>query len=199
VLNPGDVDAAIGVTERPIGKQPFSADGAPVEFKVKARMLPSWEIVDGSAGPLPVSPVTSREPEQMVTLIPYGAAKLRILRFRIAALSSQAKACATLCLQVFDNRSGFHFFTPFDNPVTGTKTPERIQPQMKAGIHPAYEELNVTCACGTLLRHDPPQGRHPRGNLLRLPPVFTGRQKLVDTEGRVDRFQKKMQKSKDMK
>jgi large subunit ribosomal protein L31 len=30
-------------------------------------------------------------------------------------------------------------------------------------------------------------------------PFFTGRQKLVDTEGRVDRFQKMMQKSKDMK
>jgi large subunit ribosomal protein L31 len=30
-------------------------------------------------------------------------------------------------------------------------------------------------------------------------PFFTGRQKLVDTEGRVDRFQKKIQKSKDMK
>jgi DUF1680 family protein len=81
VLNPGDVAAAIGVTERPIGRQPFSADGYPVELKVKARLLPSWEIVDGSAGPLPVSPVSSREPEQTVTLIPYGAAKLRITAF----------------------------------------------------------------------------------------------------------------------
>jgi hypothetical protein len=56
-------------------------DGAPIELPVKARRLPSWQVVDDSAGPLPVSPVTSKEPEQTVTLIPYGAAKLRITAF----------------------------------------------------------------------------------------------------------------------
>jgi hypothetical protein len=73
----------IAVKENPIGKQPFSQDGAPVELTVKARRLPSWQMVDDSAGPLPVSPVTTREPEVSVTLIPYGAARLRITAFPV--------------------------------------------------------------------------------------------------------------------
>jgi uncharacterized protein len=81
IINPGDLGRAIEVLEKPIGKQPFSADFAAVELRLKARRLPSWQIVDDSAGPLPVSPVTSKEPEQTVTLIPYGAAKLRITAF----------------------------------------------------------------------------------------------------------------------
>ena len=70
---------------------------------------------------------------------------------------------------------------------------------MKAGIHPAYEEVNVTCACGNTFKT---RSTH-KGNIRveicsNCHPFFTGRQKLVDTEGRVDRFQKKVQKSKDM-
>ena len=71
--------------ERPIGAQPFSAEGAPVEIVAKARRLPSWQIVDDSAGPLPVSPLPAParnlQPEQAITLIPYGSAKLRITAF----------------------------------------------------------------------------------------------------------------------
>jgi len=71
---------------------------------------------------------------------------------------------------------------------------------MKADIHPAYEEVNVICACGNTFKT-----RSTHKGDLRVEicsschPFFTGRQKLVDTEGRVDRFQKKMQKSKDLK
>jgi large subunit ribosomal protein L31 len=65
---------------------------------------------------------------------------------------------------------------------------------MKAGIHPAYEEVNVICACGNTFRT-----RSTHKGDLRVEICSTGRQKLVDTEGRVDRFQKKMQKSKDLK
>ena len=81
VIDKNNPAASIQVKEQPIGKQPFNAEGAPVELTMKARRLTSWEIVDDSAGPLPVSPVTSKEPEQTVTLIPYGAAKLRITAF----------------------------------------------------------------------------------------------------------------------
>jgi large subunit ribosomal protein L31 len=71
---------------------------------------------------------------------------------------------------------------------------------MKAGIHPAYEAVNVICACGS---HFATRSTH-KGDLRveicsSCHPFFTGRQKLVDTEGRVDRFQKKMAKSKDLK
>ena len=71
---------------------------------------------------------------------------------------------------------------------------------MKAGIHPAYEELNVTCACGNTFRTRSTHKGDIRVEICSsCHPFFTGRQKLVDTEGRVDRFQKKIQKSKDMK
>jgi large subunit ribosomal protein L31 len=69
---------------------------------------------------------------------------------------------------------------------------------MKAGIHPNYHEVRVTCACGNTFNT---RSTH-KGEELRLEicsschPFFTGRQKLVDTEGRVDRFQKKVAKSK---
>ncbi|MFN7929234.1 MAG: hypothetical protein U0Y68_15065 [Blastocatellia bacterium] len=73
------------VIEKAIGKMRFSADGAPLELKVKGRKLPEWKLVNGSAGPLPESPVQSNEPEETLTLIPYGAAKLRITVFPLLA------------------------------------------------------------------------------------------------------------------
>ena len=71
---------------------------------------------------------------------------------------------------------------------------------MKAGIHPAYEEINVICACGNTFRTRSTNKGDIRVEICSsCHPFFTGRQKLVDTEGRVDRFQKKMAKSKDLK
>jgi large subunit ribosomal protein L31 len=70
---------------------------------------------------------------------------------------------------------------------------------MKAGIHPAYDNVKVICACGSAF-----DTRSTHKGDLRVEicaschPFFTGRQKLVDTEGRVDRFQKKMAKAKEM-
>ncbi|MGO9240569.1 MAG: 50S ribosomal protein L31 [Bryobacteraceae bacterium] len=71
---------------------------------------------------------------------------------------------------------------------------------MKAGIHPAYNVVKVTCACGNTF-----QTRSTHKGDLRVEicsschPFFTGRQKLVDTEGRVDRFVKKLAKSAEVK
>jgi large subunit ribosomal protein L31 len=67
---------------------------------------------------------------------------------------------------------------------------------MKAGIHPAYEEVKVVCACGSTF---PTRSTH-KGDLrveicASCHPFFTGKQKLIDTEGRVDRFQKKAAKA----
>jgi len=67
--------------ERPLARQPFTAMDAPVEITAKARRVPQWGLVDDSPGPVPVSPVTSRRPEETVTLVPYGAARLRITAF----------------------------------------------------------------------------------------------------------------------
>ena len=70
---------------------------------------------------------------------------------------------------------------------------------MKAGIHPAYDNVKVICACGSAF-----DTRSTHKGDLRVEicsschPFFTGKQKLIDTEGRVDRFQKKMAKAQEM-
>jgi DUF1680 family protein len=72
---------AFQATEKSIARQPYTADAAPVEIAAKARRLPQWTLVDDSPGILPVSPVTTKRAEETVTLVPYGAAKLRITAF----------------------------------------------------------------------------------------------------------------------
>jgi hypothetical protein len=69
------------VIEKPLGEMPFSAAGAPLEIRVKGRRIPEWGLENGSAGPLPPSPLASKEPVETLTLIPYGSAKLRITAF----------------------------------------------------------------------------------------------------------------------
>jgi hypothetical protein len=69
------------VQEFPIGGSPFSLAETPLKLDVKVRKVPSWLAVDGVADPVPQSPVISNEPEETITLVPYGAAKLRITAF----------------------------------------------------------------------------------------------------------------------
>ena len=68
----------------------------------------------------------------------------------------------------------------------------------KEGIHPKYGKITVKCACGSLFET---ASTHKGDINLEIcsacHPFFTGKQKLIDTEGRVDRFQKKYQKVKD--
>lgn len=65
---------------------------------------------------------------------------------------------------------------------------------MKKGIHPDYVQAVVTCACGNTF-----ETRTTVGNLRldicnQCHPFFTGTQKIIDTEGRVERFMKKYRK-----
>lgn len=62
---------------------------------------------------------------------------------------------------------------------------------MKPNIHPNYEEARVICACGeTFMTHSTKKEIHIEICSV-CHPFFTGKQKLVDTAGRVERFQKK--------
>lgn len=77
----GSPSQKIIVTESEVGNNPFDENAAPVRLHLKARKLPDWRAVDGVADPLPQSPVTSDQPEETITLIPYAAAKLRVTAF----------------------------------------------------------------------------------------------------------------------
>jgi len=81
IIDRANPERSVRVVEKPASRDPFSPQSVPVELKVKGRQIPTWTLVDGSAGPLPASPATSDQPVETLTLIPYGAAKLRITNF----------------------------------------------------------------------------------------------------------------------
>jgi large subunit ribosomal protein L31 len=62
---------------------------------------------------------------------------------------------------------------------------------VKPNIHPDYNELTVHCACGHTFQTRSTAKELHLDICSNCHPFFTGRQKLIDTEGRVDRFTKK--------
>jgi large subunit ribosomal protein L31 len=65
---------------------------------------------------------------------------------------------------------------------------------LKEGIHPAYKEAKVICACGeTFTTRSTKQTIHV-DICSKCHPFFTGKQKIVDAEGRVQKFQRKYAK-----
>jgi large subunit ribosomal protein L31 len=62
---------------------------------------------------------------------------------------------------------------------------------VKEGIHPKYEEVEVRCACGNTFKTRSTKPELHLEICSACHPFFTGRQKLIDTEGRVERFTKK--------
>ncbi len=65
---------------------------------------------------------------------------------------------------------------------------------MKKKIHPNYKETAIVCACGEII-----QTRSTKDNIRveicsKCHPFFTGKQKFVDSAGRVDKFMKKYKK-----
>jgi len=63
---------------------------------------------------------------------------------------------------------------------------------MKAEIHPKYEDVSVTCACGNAFTTKSTHSGELHIEICsECHPFFTGKQKLVDTAGRVDRFNKR--------
>jgi large subunit ribosomal protein L31 len=76
------------------------------------------------------------------------------------------------------------------------KLRNRERNQMKPGIHPAYKKAVVKCVCGNTF-----ETRSTAGNLhveicANCHPFYTGKQKLLDSAGRVERFNKKYAKRK---
>ncbi len=65
---------------------------------------------------------------------------------------------------------------------------------MKEGIHPNYVECTVRCACGETYTTKSTKGDMKVDICSKCHPFYTGRQKLVDTGGRVDRFNRRFAK-----
>ena len=62
---------------------------------------------------------------------------------------------------------------------------------MKEAIHPKFQEVEVRCACGNTFKTRSTKPELHLEICSACHPFFTGRQKLIDTEGRVERFTKK--------
>ncbi|MCX7776008.1 MAG: 50S ribosomal protein L31 [Spirochaetaceae bacterium] len=62
---------------------------------------------------------------------------------------------------------------------------------MKQGIHPKYEKTTITCACGNVIETRSTVKNIQVEICSACHPFFTGKQKLVDTAGRIERFNKK--------
>ena len=62
---------------------------------------------------------------------------------------------------------------------------------MKTGIHPDYHETTISCACGNVINTGSTKKNIRVEVCSSCHPFFTGKQKLIDTGGRVDRFNKK--------
>jgi large subunit ribosomal protein L31 len=63
---------------------------------------------------------------------------------------------------------------------------------MKEGIHPKYTEIDVTCSCGNTFKTASTSGKPLHIEVCSsCHPFYTGKQKIVDTAGRVERFRQK--------
>jgi large subunit ribosomal protein L31 len=66
---------------------------------------------------------------------------------------------------------------------------------MKPGIHPAYNEVDVHCACGNNFKTRSTKKEIRLEICSACHPMFTGKQKLIDSAGRVERFNRRYGKS----
>ncbi len=66
---------------------------------------------------------------------------------------------------------------------------------MKQGIHPEYTETTVTCSCGNEFTTRATVDSISVELCNECHPFYTGKQKLVDTGGRVDRFKRRLEKA----
>ena len=62
---------------------------------------------------------------------------------------------------------------------------------MKQGIHPDYKATTVRCACGEVIETGSTKADIKVEICSKCHPFYTGKQKLIDTSGRVDKFNRK--------
>jgi large subunit ribosomal protein L31 len=78
--------------------------------------------------------------------------------------------------------------------MAGGGNPQGVE--MKPEIHPKYNETTITCVCGNIIKTRSTMKDFHVEICSACHPFFTGKQKLVDTAGRVERFRRKYDKMK---
>ena len=81
VLDPDEPTKSFRVRRRPRAAQPWSQDGAGVCLRVRGKRLPDWVRGEGVSGPIPQNDLDPNTPVELLTLIPFGCARLRIAMF----------------------------------------------------------------------------------------------------------------------
>jgi hypothetical protein len=89
VVDPEHPERSVRFEERPIGDQPFSPQGAGMVARATGRKIPAWKMAHGWAAEISPadaawsdpSRVVTTEPDEDVTLIPYGCTNIRITEF----------------------------------------------------------------------------------------------------------------------
>jgi len=94
VLDPEDPAKSFEVVKKqgPLAQQPFTPETVPIELRARARKIPAWKLDQfGLVGKLQASPVKTDEPIETISMIPMGAARLRITCFPIVGTGTQAQ------------------------------------------------------------------------------------------------------------
>jgi large subunit ribosomal protein L31 len=65
---------------------------------------------------------------------------------------------------------------------------------MKPNIHPKYEDAIITCACGNVIKIRSTKKEIKVDICSRCHPFFTGKEKIIDSAGRVEKFRRKYKK-----
>ncbi len=92
-----------------------------------------------------------------------------------------------------NSNSAFSIFPGLDTGPCGPFIIQDPERDMKDGIHPEYMPSTIICACGNRIDTMSTQEEIHVEICAVCHPFYTGKQKLVDTAGRVDRFKKKYQ------
>ena len=84
-----------------------------------------------------------------------------------------------------------HFIPPCVNISKHNEITSKEVKVMRDGIHPNYDTCTVRCACGATYETKSTKSELKVDICSKFHPFYTGKQKLVDTGGRVDRFNKR--------
>lgn len=80
---------------------------------------------------------------------------------------------------------------PYQMHYTDIPDEKEVKPPMKEGLHPNYNQTTIRCACGNVIETGSTKSDIKVEVCSKCHPFFTGKQKVVDTGGRVSRFNKK--------